>query len=771
MQIQNEHTFLNAVRSGINLFLGAGFSILAKNSSNKPLPLGSELVSEIMSEFRISFGGTLSLSQICTIVESTKKHELRSFLENRFRVNKFDERYKLLNRFKIKAIFTTNIDDLLFKVFADSAEHYLSDLDATGPAYHDKAAINLVHLHGCINNPNRPLRFGTAELAAAFGADPDRWHFLTQGLQQNPTLFWGYSVADAGALQALSPETTAGRKLNDRWILLHPKSADEATRQYFAALGFQIAIGTTEEMLGFFGSASFETKPKTKTRVTAEIFPGATIPPIGDAPRRPVLDFFMGAPPEWSDIYSGLLHTTSHFNRVRDAINASKDVVIIGAPASGKTTLLMQLAANTPFEGHKLIFDSLTLERAKYIYARLEGEQAFIFLDNCCDSIDALQLLSQCHNVQIVGADRDYNFGFMSHKMSSSKYAVLDVTELSPADIQGCLQSIPRGIALREYRAPRRDSVAEPSLFEIIEANIAQSTLRERFKHVLEELLRSNETHHDLLLMVSYVHQCRVPASFDMLFAYLRDVTSDWKEVKKIRDEIGSMVADYFGDLVPDNQDYFVPRSILVGETIIRAVDNASLRRVIVKFHKEVSPYRICRYDVFRRHAYDADLFVRAFPEWEEGKQFYQDLYQRDGSPFMLQQAALYLSRKKQHGEAFTMIDRAIVESENRKWSIRNSHAIIMFRANIELSDKATARQSLKRSMETLTECYKWDNRRLFHAITFSDQALDYWRVFGDQDALNYLQTARSWLEEEQKTSPWSRRLKQLLPEIRQIVG
>ena len=117
------------------------------------------------------------------------------------------------------------------------------------------------------------------------------------------------------------------------------------------------------------------------------------------------------------------------------------------------------------------------------------------------------------------------------------------------------------------------------------------------------------------------------------------------------------------------------------------------------------------------------------------------------------------------------MIDCASVQSGNRQWSIRNSHAIIMFRANIELADKATARQSLKRSMETLTECYKWDKRRLFHAITFAGQALDYWQAYGDDDALNYLGTAKTWLQEEQKTSPWSRRLKQLLPQVQRVIA
>jgi hypothetical protein len=527
-------------------------------------------------------------------------------------------------------------------------------------------------------------------------------------------------------------------------------------------------------MLAFFGAVELAIPTITRSnRATKDLFPSAAIPSAGSTPVRPVVEFFLGAPPVWSDIYSGVLHKTSYYNRIRDAINSGKHAIVIGVPACGKTTLLMELAATIAYEGHKLIFDSITDEQARHISARLAGDHALVFLDNCCDSIDALQFLAKCGNIRIVGADRDYNFGFVSHRLQTKGFEVMDATELTPADIQGCLSCIPDVLTSRKYRLPDRHSLAKPSLFEIIEANILRATLRERFRGVLDELRRNSPTHHDVLIMISYVQLCRVPVSLDMLIAYLRDYTQDWRVVVKLRDELGAMIADYSGALTASEptQDYFVPRSTLVGETIVDVADDASLKRVLVKFHKELSPYRICRYDVFRRHAYDADIFVRAFPYWEEGKHFYEKLYSRDLSPFMLQQSALYLSRKKQHGEAFQMIDRAIVESGGRQLTIRNSHAIIMFRKNIEYSSDPAARQSLRESMATLTECYEWDKRRLFHAVTFARQALEFFRAVGDDETRDYLATAKAWLEEEMKTTPWSWEIKKLLPEIRRIVG
>lgn len=51
MNIENEHLFNNALSTGINLFVGAGFSILAKDEDGNRLPLGSELSKELAAMY------------------------------------------------------------------------------------------------------------------------------------------------------------------------------------------------------------------------------------------------------------------------------------------------------------------------------------------------------------------------------------------------------------------------------------------------------------------------------------------------------------------------------------------------------------------------------------------------------------------------------------------------------------------------------------------------------------------------------------------------
>ena len=47
MEIQNKNTLIHAMKTGINVFVGAGFSLYAYDSRNKKLPTGKELANEL----------------------------------------------------------------------------------------------------------------------------------------------------------------------------------------------------------------------------------------------------------------------------------------------------------------------------------------------------------------------------------------------------------------------------------------------------------------------------------------------------------------------------------------------------------------------------------------------------------------------------------------------------------------------------------------------------------------------------------------------------
>jgi hypothetical protein len=138
-------------------------------------------------------------------------------------------------------------------------------------------------------------------------------------------------------------------------------------------------------------------------------------------------------------------------------------------------------------------------------------------------------------------------------------------------------------------------------------------------------------------------------------------------------------------------------------------------------------------------------------------------MYARDRSPYLLQQGALYLASKHLTTEAFTWIDRAIDQTQGRVPSIRNTHAVLLFRANIRSTgDPQLVARTLKQSMDILAQCYTYDSRKAYHAVAFADQALDYWDVYGDRAAREFLETALDWLIAEEKRSPWHRNVRRL---------
>lgn len=88
-------------------------------------------------------------------------------------------------------------------------------------------------------------------------------------------------------------------------------------------------------------------------------------------------------------------------------IFGKKNVIVIGTPASGKTTLLMQLAAFIDYKGHKILLTSPSIEKCRNIVNILKDEKAIVFIDNYSDDVEALNYLCMFENIRIVAFDRE----------------------------------------------------------------------------------------------------------------------------------------------------------------------------------------------------------------------------------------------------------------------------------------------------------------------------------------------------------------------------
>ncbi|PKA03868.1 SIR2 family protein, partial [Leptospira ellisii] len=413
MIIELEELFKKSLAEGVNLFLGSGFSLHAKDVKGRDLPTGMALTKELIENFKMTTS-TLTLSQIATILNNTKKSEFIEYLKERFYVSTFDNLYYCLNSIKINQIYTTNIDNLIHKIIDHSQYSYLNDVTINGPKFKEKFATDFIPLHGNILNDDRPIIFDSLQIASTFSNSPETWNYLSQGIVNQPTLFWGYSLNDSGVLQSLEGINKIKKSSELKWIALKDENKDEI--EYFKALGFNIVIGETIEILKYFEANSTSHKKQHNQTITNNLFDYEYVPKLStNFPVQPLSTFFTGGDPSWFNIYNGSLYRIHFFKNVQDKILTNKNIIILGAPASGKTTLLMQLAAYTEFEGHKLFLPAVHENKADLIIKKLNGEKAILFIDNFTDEMEGLKRLSKHSNIKLVCCDRDHNFETVSH--------------------------------------------------------------------------------------------------------------------------------------------------------------------------------------------------------------------------------------------------------------------------------------------------------------------------------------------------------------------
>ncbi|MGJ0491192.1 SIR2 family protein [Methylobacter sp.] len=774
MKIENENTFKNCLQKGINLFLGAGFSVEAKGifeEKPKAMPVGDGLRKEILKEFGRDEKSPLSLSQLCQIISKTRRDALNDFLRKRFTVVEFGKMYGNLERINIKAIFTTNIDDLVFKIFEGSQRYYVNDISLRGPSIVGSSAIDYIALHGSVVHASEGMDFSPVEIASSFERDKDKWYGYIGRVQQTPTLYWGYSIADAGVLQALAKETINGRERAPAWVTL--RAEDDEAIEYYSSLGFQIIVAETSDLLKLFGQLKIDNISDAPKSLIDKRFSEYLIPTVNKVPVRTLAEFYLGAEPTWYDIFLGNLHKTKHFYVAQNSIAGNKNCLLIGAAVTGKSTLLKLLANSVPDNVQSLFIEDITPEKARLLIKDIDeqGAKVIAFIDNAADAWEAIGILSVSNNIQIVAAERDYIFDSVAHRFARGKFDIFDVSGLSLLDVQAVQDKIPSGVQrlnTQKFYEPLSVDF-DPTFFEVLDSSIVGHLLADRFIDALKNLKKEAPAKHDLLLLSCYLYSCRIPTSVDVASSFLSKLEANPMAVYQLLISMTSLLSQYEGGLAETDQAFFVPRSRSVAEAVIKRVEPSDLRRLLIQFHSEVSTTKIPRYDIFRRMAYDANLITRAFPNWEEGLDFYEKCFDRDRSPSFKQQGALYLSRKRQYQLAFKWIDDAMAMAGRRRESVRNTYAVIMFNANYDKSDSAPGViTTLDESMQILQKCYTDDLRKVYHAKVFADQAVKYAAKFSDSpSSLEYLDQAIMWLNAELQSRQGDRSINQLLRDLK----
>jgi hypothetical protein len=372
---QLQKTFLPHLRSQFEqgqavLFVGAGFSLGAKNASGNPLPDGRALAREYWKICYPAkdFEESTTLQDIYEAAHLRHQAQLKRLTIDRLTVdaNTLPDWYKPYVEMPWLRIYSLNIDDLL-----ESAgrrwppSRRIAALSATSthvsqrpPASAD--AVELVHLNGTLADLPDDVTFSVSQYAERL-ANNDPWYAqLVTDLLTRSIVFIGSSLDESPLWQHVVLRAGRGGRqqfeLRHRSYLVSP--ALSAARQ---ALLSQHNV----EWLPF-GAEEFSARVLNECRVAiptglkviSEKYPpggspkNIRLPVVSDLASRTggKTEYLLGEEPTWSDIQSGraverdadeALLTTA--KRLLTAKPNERVLVVTGTAGSGKSTSLMRL--------------------------------------------------------------------------------------------------------------------------------------------------------------------------------------------------------------------------------------------------------------------------------------------------------------------------------------------------------------------------------------------------------------------------------------------
>lgn len=730
----------------INLFLGSGFSTLARNRAGKCLPTGSELKTALIEKYSRQDLDQLDLQSVYTVIANEQKADVDELMINTFSVEKYNDKYDCLRQLSISHIYTTNIDDLPFKIFRPimgEVSPLFHDVSRFGQPRDISASIQYIPLHGSITHEEPAFIFTSGQISSAFAADQQTWFVFQRELQRRPTFFLGYGMKDAGVLQALH---NALLQRANRWILVTPGHPEAET--LYESLGFHVLVGTIEDFLDTICERAKNRAAKGLAKSWAKL---GSIPRSDEVAQRPVRDFFLGAEPGWSDAYSPQVQRRRVNDRVLDLALQGKNVAVIGLPLSGKSTIIRQSAADLMDKRSCIFFEKISAEIADEVIAEYDRAttKPIIIVDQFIDSRDGFNKLAAAGGFKFIVAESSVYFDSMNLKALEAPLSVVSCSEVDRADLQRIIESLPVDVRRRDVVYAEVQEQAEfLGLFEGLVRQVFDRDLTPRFRRRLKEFEQKDQQAFDVYLMTCYVNMCRTLVSYDMIHMFIG--SKDYVEGYRVTARINEFVRER-DDAEDQSQDHFSVRSGALARITMRECSRAAFGRVFDRFHRLIGPRVVPDYPTFRRYAYDNDFAIKAFPDFHDGKTFYERLFVKEDNAYDYQHGAVYMSKMRQHSLAFEWIDKALSKAGRRTFTIRNSHAVILFEANFEFyrvdPSDFTARDGIRKSMAVLESCIEQDNWRRYHLLRFADQAMKLAEVRMDDEVRAWLATARAKLE------------------------
>lgn len=380
-------------RNQVVLFLGAGFSLDAKNSLGKPLPTGAVLASAFWS--LLGYGGTYDertgLSELyeAALRSGKPSHAIRQLLESQLVAKEVPESYSAITRVFWNRIYTTNIDDVVEQAYRQIEMPHLDVISYPDDNIPDRdqtlQKLQLIHLHGRLPCAPSHITFGLTQYAGRAGSHDHLYDQFVRDYATKTTIFIGTALDEPLLWQYIELRKGRPRDIGER----RPKSflitptISPPKRTILESLNIEPVVATTQDFLSWLNGLG--PRIVSRANILRETFPDyLEIAEYGDeSPRRrqALADFakvfhaiptelssanadrslfLLGATPRWEDIFANrdaprtitqrLVATIEE--RLHHGLNRPCVIPLLGSAGSGKSTVLRRLALTLVQAGH-----------------------------------------------------------------------------------------------------------------------------------------------------------------------------------------------------------------------------------------------------------------------------------------------------------------------------------------------------------------------------------------------------------------------------------
>ena len=378
------------------LFLGAGFSGDATNKNGDRLPASWQLAVALWEwmGYRAKYGDydDTPLDRLFDVARRERgDKKLAEFLEGQLLVSAYPDWYKRAAYPYWYRIYTTNVDDLIERVYRDAAATKLDTINSIQARYKERDAylerLQYVKLNGSIKDGIDHITFGARQYARRaseyevwydqFVRDYSTHATVLVGTKVNEPLFWQ-------AIEARQRRSGAAQELRLRSFLVSNK-ASPVVLNSLAEFNVVPVEATAEEFFNYLGRLlgdlpdraevlahvnpqraqylSLDTTRAADADAAKAFFAAFTRVEVADSPRNHRSLYHSGATPDWADLAAGLdaqrevtARAQQRFESALESENSERVFVVSGHRGAGKSTLLMRTALNLSAAGHLVFF-------------------------------------------------------------------------------------------------------------------------------------------------------------------------------------------------------------------------------------------------------------------------------------------------------------------------------------------------------------------------------------------------------------------------------